>query len=115
MRAARLGDGNFTVEFQRKYQKDTGIASTVVCCTLAPRQERAYIFVLLLYVGFKRGNKRLKNRDLMFTNFFFFNLTLKGAEDGAAALLELCHHSRAHKTKQGRFQGISQVRANPTW
>ena len=36
----------------------------------------------------------------------------KGVGDGAAAPLELCHHSRAHETDQGRFQGHLQVMAD---
>ena len=33
----------------------------------------------------------------------------KGVEDRAVAPLELCQHSRAHKTEQGRSQGYWQV------
>ena len=36
----------------------------------------------------------------------------KGVEDRAAAPLEVCHHSRAHETEQGRSQGHWQVMAD---
>ena len=56
--------------------------------------EKAGLQVLQFFLG-----KKLKFR-------------YKGVEDWAAARLELCHHSRAHETEQGRSQGHWQVMAD---